>query len=269
MVSPFIVGYLTLGAVAGLFAGLFGIGGGVVLVPALIWLFTAQMMAGESLMVMAVATSLATIFFTSIASVMAHHRLGALKWPLVFSLTPGIVFGSIGGAVVADRLPGEMLQLVFALFLLLVALRMGLAVKPKVAAGTLTTGLMLTAGGLIGGLSAILGIGGGSMTVPFLSRFNLPMRHAVAVSSACGIPISLAGSVSYIMLGREGGSLPEWSLGYIYLPAFFGIITTSILFAPLGAKLAHGLPTAQLKRGFALLLIVVAVKMVANPLLNS
>lgn len=252
---------LLLGAVAGVLAGLFGLGGGLVIVPVLSWLYTAQGFDEQLIMIMAIATSLATITVTSVSSLYAHHQLGSIIWKTVFQLAPGVFAGAILGSLVADYLTGQVLRILLALFLLCVGFQMALQLKPKVKNLIPTPGIVFGAGGLIGMISAILGIGGGTMTVPFLSGCNYPMRNAVGISSACGFPIAIAGTASYAVLGYDNTLLPQWSVGYIYLPAFFGIVLSSVLVAPLGAKLAHNLPTEILKRYFAMLLFVVAVKL--------
>ncbi|MGJ0485077.1 MAG: sulfite exporter TauE/SafE family protein [Methylomicrobium sp.] len=253
---------MMLGAITGLFAGLFGIGGGLVMVPVLVMLFTEQGFAAENIMIMAVATSLATIILTSIASVIAHHRLGAVIWSKVSRLVPGIMVGSALGAVVADRISGELLRYIFIIYLLYAALQLVLQKQPK--AGRKPSPLLLDYGAalVIGGLSAIIGIGGGTLTVPYLVHFQTPIRNAVAVSSACGLPIAIGGTLSYILLGWHAPLLPDWSLGYIYLPSFAGIVLTSVITAPIGAKLAGLIPAQKLKRYFALLLLIVAAKMI-------
>ncbi|MDD1611681.1 MAG: sulfite exporter TauE/SafE family protein [Methylococcaceae bacterium] len=253
---------LVLGAVAGLFAGLFGIGGGLIMVPVLAMLFAAQGFAAETVMIMAVATSLATIILTSIASVIAHHRLGAVLWDKVFRLTPGIIAGSVLGAVIADLISGEVLRFIFIIYLLYAAIELALQRKPNAGQKPSSRFLDYFAGLVIGSLSALIGIGGGTLTVPYLVYFQAPIRNAVAVSSACGLPIAVAGTVSYVLLGWGAPLLPEWSLGYIYLPSFIGIVMTSVITAPIGAKLASVIPAQKLKRYFALLLLAVAAKMI-------
>lgn len=254
--------YLAFGCLAGLSSGLFGIGGGVVIVPFLVWFFTEQGFVADAIMVMAVATSLATIVLTSASAVYAHHRVGAVDWPTVRRLAPGILAGSVVGPVVAKQLPVPLFKLIFAVFLLLVAVRMfftgNTGAMRNVRPGP---GFLSLAGLLIGSVSAILGIGGGTLSVPLLARCRFPLRNAVAISSACGFPIAMAGSASYLVLGWHDPALPAASLGYIYLPALGGIVASSFLFAPVGAKLAHWLPAAKLKRSFALVLLAVGFKL--------
>jgi len=253
--------YPALGICAGLLSGLFGIGGGIILVPFLVWILTSQGFPLQTVMLVAVATSLATIILTSLSSVAAHHRRGAVDWSIVLRLVPGILLGSIAGSMAADRLPGEALKTVFALYLLIVSMQMAMWIQPKPEPVRLSNGLMFAAGGFIGTVSAILGIGGGTLTVPLLSKCRVPMRNAVAISAACGLPIAAAGTISYALLGWQAGRLPDGCLGYIYLPAFIGIVAGSMPFAPLGARLAHYLPTHRLKRVFSLFLLIVAFKL--------
>jgi uncharacterized membrane protein YfcA len=261
-VSILFLAGMMLGAVAGLFAGLFGIGGGLIMVPVLAMLFTEHGFAAENVMIMSVATSLATIILTSIASVTAHHRLGAVIWPKVFRLAPGVLAGAALGAVIADRIPGEGLRFIFIVYLLYAALQLALQRKPNVGRKPSSRLQDLAMALLTGGLSAIIGIGGGTLTVPYLVYFRTPIRNAVAVSSACGLPIAVAGTASYAVLGWQAPLLPEWSLGYIYLPSFAGIVLTSVVTAPVGAKLAGQIPAQKLKRYFALLLLIMAAKMI-------
>jgi uncharacterized membrane protein YfcA len=253
---------ILLGIVSGLLAGLFGIGGGLVIVPVLVILFTAQGFPAELVMLMAVATSLAVIILTAISSVLAHHRLGSVVWAKVFSLSPGIIIGAAVGAVIAKLISADMLRNILALFLTYVAIQMALQVKPKPGQVKQSKALDFLVANIIGLLSSIVGIGGGTLTVPYLVRGQMLMRNAVAVASACGLPIAVAGTVSYALLGWNAPHLPEWSLGYVYLPVFLGTGFSSIVTAPIGAKLAYKLPAAKLKRYFSLLLFVMAAKLI-------
>lgn len=261
MIVTFIASIL-LGAVGGLTAGLFGIGGGLVIVPVLAMLFAAQGFPAELVMIMSVATSLATIVFTSIFSILAHHRLGSVLWDKVLNMGPGIMIGAGIGAVIADHVSGGVLRFIFIIYLLVVGVQMALQLKPKPGQQQPTKALDWAVSGLIGLLSSLLGIGGGTLTVPFLVHFQTPMRNAVAVASACGLPIAIVGSIGYALLGKDLTQLPDWSFGYIYIPSFLGIVLTSTYTAPLGAKLAHALPAEKLKRYFSLLLFVMAAKLI-------
>jgi uncharacterized membrane protein YfcA len=251
--------YGAAGAVAGLVAGLFGLGGGVVLVPALWLLYAQQGFPPQFVSLSAVATSLASITVTAVASAWAHWRLGALDLRTTFGLLPGVVLGSVVGAWLAERLPGSWLKALFAGYLLVVAGQL-LSFQPRPGRVQPKPSGQALAGGIIGILSAMLGIGGGTLTVPFLVWCSLPMRVAVAVSSALGLPIALAGTFSYAVLGWGAPGLPPGSIGYVYLPAFFGVIAASIVTAPLGARLAHCLSAEVLKRLFALSLVVISLK---------
>lgn len=253
--------YGGLGAFAGVLAGLFGVGGGLVIVPVLVWLFLAAGMNPAVIMHLAIGTSLATIVFTSISSVHAHHRRGAVQWHAFVQLSPGIVFGAWLGAVIADSLPSTNLRLIFGVFELLVATQMGFGLKVSPHRTLPGRPGMALAGGVIGTISAIVGIGGGTMTVPFLQWCNVEMRKAVATSAACGLPIAVAGALGFVASGWNEVGLPPMSSGYLYWPALGGIVVASMLFAPLGARLAHALPAAQLKRYFALFLAFLGIKM--------
>lgn len=212
-------------------------------------------------MLMAIATSLATIILTSLSSINAHHRRGAIKWDIVVKLAPAILLGSLLGTLVAQQLETQLLKDIFGGFLLLVSIQTGLQIKPDKPTMVLSRWATALAGSLIGSLSSLLGIGGGTLTVPFLMKCGQPIRNAVAISSACGLPIAAAGTIGYILLGWNLPDRPAWSFGYINGPAFLGIVISSMLFAPLGAMLAHSLPTTRLKRLFAVFIFIVGCKL--------
>lgn len=251
--------YLVLGGFAGTLAGLFGVGGGMIIVPVLVYSFALQGIAPDVLTHMAVGTSLATIVFTSINAIRAHHAKGAVRWHLFVWLTVGIVLGTVLGALTAAQISGPVLQKIIGVFAICIAIQMGFKLQPKAALAEPGKPTLGIAGGVIGWASAIFGIGGGSLTVPFLVWRSVPMQQAVATSSACGLPIALAGAVSFIFTGWGESQLPSWSLGYVYLPALIGIAATSMLFAGFGARLAHRLSQDVLKRLFALLLLCVGI----------
>ncbi len=253
--------YLVLGAFAGVLAGLLGVGGGLVIVPVLDMIFRQQGFSNLLLVHLAIGTSLGTIVITSIASVRAHHKRGAVLWFAFWRLTPGIVLGAFLGAALADRLPSDNLRVVFGVFELLVALQLALNLKASPHRQLPGMPAMAVTGGLIGTISAVVGIGGGTMTVPFLVWCNVAMRKAVATYAACGLPIALAGAAGFVVTGWGHEGLPAWSSGYLYWPAFLGIVATSVLFAPLGARLAHRLPETGLRRFFALFLAVLGLRM--------
>lgn len=253
---------MLLGAIAGLLAGLFGLGGGVLIVPALVWMFSAQQFPQELVMIMSVATSLATIVPTSISSALTHHFLGNITWERVFRLTPGILIGAAMGATVADLIDGQILRGFFISYLLYVGFRMAMPSSVKSVTKKGRNRVDYLAGGGIGFLSSILGIGGGTLTVPYLVGRQVLMKKAVAVSSVCGLPIAISGTVTYALLGSGKSALPDWSFGYVYLPALVGIVICSVVTAPLGAKLANKLPAKKLKRYFSLLIFIIALKMI-------
>ncbi len=252
--------FLAVGALAGVLAGLFGIGGGMVIVPVLVLTFTAQGVSEAVLTHMAVATSLATIVFTSISSVREHHRNGAVDWSLVAMLSIGIVVGTAIGVSLITSVPGPVLQNIIGVFALLLAVKMFFGIEPGSDGKRPGTTGLVTAGGVIGFGSSWFGIGGGTFTVPYLTWMKVPMRQAVATSAACGLPIAITGAVSNVFAGWSAEGLPAWTTGFLYWPAIAGIVLTSVPFAKVGARLAHRLDQAKLKKGFALLLFVVGLK---------
>jgi len=243
--------YLAVGGVAGLMAGLFGIGGGVIIVTVLIFSFSAQGFAIEVITHLAIGTSLATIVATSMSSVYSHHRSGAVNWRLFRWLTVGIVVGAVSGGLFAQSLTAELLQLSFGLFLVAVGVQMSLPVKTG-AYRPPGPPLLLAGGGVIGYISALFGIGGGSLTVPFLAHRGLPMREAVATSAACGLPVALFGALTFGLGAAALPNLPPDSWGFVYLPALLGIVVASAPAARVGAKLAHRVDQLLLRRLFAL-----------------
>jgi uncharacterized protein len=251
--------YLLLGAAAGVLAGLFGVGGGMIIVPVLVLSFGAQGFDPLVLTHLAVGTSLATIVFTSVNSVVEHHRKGAVRWPVFAWMTLGIVFGAGLGSLTAAAIQGPMLQRIIGVFAICVSIQMALDLRPKASSAVPGKVGLGAAGGLIGWASAIFGIGGGSLSVPFLVWRSLSMQQAVATSAACGLPIAAVGALSFMWLGRDNAELPAWSLGYVYLPALAGVACTSMFFARFGARLAHRLSPRVLKRLFALLLFGVGL----------
>jgi uncharacterized membrane protein YfcA len=256
-----IILYLLTGAVAGLSAGLLGIGGGLIIVPILFFIFSHQPVPDEHVMHMALATSLATIMVTSLSSARAHHKRGAVLWPVVISLSPGIVIGAWIGAVFASTLASDVLRPVFGVFELLVAIHLLVNYTPATHSTSISRTRSIAGGTVIGSISAIVGIGGGTLTVPFLLWHNIPIRNAVASSAACGFPIAVAGTAAYIVSGWNTPGLPDYTLGFVDLSAFAVIIITSIITAPPGAALAHRLPERTLRLLFALFLFALSMKM--------
>ncbi len=256
--------YALTGALAGLSAGLLGIGGGLIIVPVLAGLFSYQGIHPDIIMHLALGTSLSTIIITSLSSIRSHQQHQAILWPVFKNMTPGILFGAVLGGLIAGQLNTAILKPVFAGFELLVALHM-ISPRPIYAHRALpdAAGLTVT-GSIIGAISALVGIGGGTMTVPFLVWCNINMRHAIASSAAVGLPIAVAGTLTYVISGWHNIYLPELSLGYVHIPSLVGITLFSVLFAPLGAHLAHRLPVTLIKKIFALFLILMASKLISS-----
>ena len=253
--------FLIVGAFAGLLAGLFGVGGGAIIVPMLILIFAQQGFSAELLVHLAIGTSFATIVVTSCGSVAAHHRLGNVNWSVVKLMTPGLIAGVSLGSVMATELTGSYLQLGIAVFLMLIAVQMFFALQPQLWFGLPRRSVLAGSGVVIGGVSAFFGIGGGSLTVPFLAACRQTMKRAVATSAACGFPIALFGALAYGIKGLSVNGLPSLATGYIYWPAFVGIAIASIPFTRVGAMLANRIDDKILKRSFALLLFLIGLQL--------
>lgn len=263
MLDPLLILELgALGLATGFLAGLLGIGGGMLLVPFLTYILGARSLPPDLAVKMAIATSMATIMFTSISSVRAHHKRGAVRWEIVQRLAPGIVLGSLVASLgVFSLLKGSFLAIFFALFVGFSATQMFLDKKPAPSRQMPGTAGQLGAGGVIGFLSGLVGAGGGFVSVPFMTWCNVAIHNAVATSAALGFPIALANVVGYVIGGQSVVDRPAASLGYVWLPALAVIASCSVLTAPLGARAAHRLPVKQLKRVFASLLYALAAYM--------
>jgi uncharacterized protein len=260
--------YLAVGACAGLLAGLLGIGGGLVIVAVLAWLLPTQGVPVDLAMHAALGTSLATIVLTGLASARAHHRRGSVLWPSVRVLVPGLLIGGAAGALLATRLPGDVLRYGVATFCLLAAVQLAFgqprgsgerADAPR-SAGLGVVGLA------IGAVSAVVGIGGGSMTVPLLIWLGVAPVRAIGTSAACGVAIAVASATGYALFGPGSASaaMPSGSIGYVFLPAAAGIAIASVALAPYGTRLAHRLGGPTLRRLFAVLLVMVSFSLVAR-----
>lgn len=253
--------YVGLGLAVGFVAGLLGVGGGLIIVPVMIVLLHAQGLAAGIEPQVALGTSLASILFTSLSSVRAHHRHGAVEWPLVRRITPGILLGTLAGALLAAQVSAVVLKLFFVAFLFYAAAQMWFEFRPAPHRGLPGRAGTTAAGGVIGAVSSWVGIGGGTLSVPFMLWHNVPLHRAIATSAAIGFPIAVAGAAGYVLGGRGVAGLPTGSWGFVYLPALAGIVVGSVLTAPLGARTAHRLPVRPLKRIFALLLVALALRM--------
>lgn len=262
-IEPLLIAELAvLGVGTGFLAGLLGIGGGMIMVPFLTIILSNRSVAPNLAVKMAIATSMATIIFTSISSVRAHHRRGAVRWDIVKRLAPGIVVGGIIGSLgVFSLLKGSWLAIFFGLFVSFSATQMFLDKKPKPTRQMPGTAGQFVAGSFIGFLSGLVGAGGGFISVPFMTWCNIAIHTAVATSAALGFPIAVANVLGYILSGQNIQNLPPNSFGYIWLPALLVIAVCSFLVAPIGAKAAHNLPVSKLVRVFATILYVLAAYM--------
>lgn len=250
------------GIFAGFLAGYLGIGGGLVLVPALSWIFSRDPATAGVAVQMAVATSLATMLFSSLSSVLAHHHRRAILWPQVRLLLPGLLIGALLGAVIADRISSASLGNVFGVFALLVGLQL---LRGSAQPGNRPLPGRLPTAGIgfaIGSVSSLLGIGGGSMTVPWFLWHGQQTRKAIATAAACGYPIAVAGTLGFILLGgNDSGTL---TLGYVHLQALLGVTVFSVIGAPLGVAAIHRSKPLFARRVFAFFLLLVALKMLSG-----
>lgn len=258
-----LIEFALIGVVAGYLAGFLGIGGGFVVVPALTFLFLQDPATAPWAIHMAVATSLCTMLVTSLSSIVAHQRKKAIRWTLVRSLTGGLLIGALIGAAVADQLHGESLVRVFAVFAILAGLQLLLGRQPRGERPLPGQPAATAVGVIIGGISSLVGIGGGALTGPWQLWHGIRAQNAVATSAACGYPIAIAGTLGFVVFGL-GNGLPNGALGYVHLPAFFGIALTSALAAPLGVATVHRLTPKLVKRLFGGFLMLVGLRMLAG-----
>lgn len=249
---------------AGFLAGLLGVGGGLIIVPSLIFLFNSQHFPQTHLLHLALGTSLASIMFISVSSLRAHHAHGAVNWNIVRRIAPGIVVGTLLGSGLAAQLSSSFLALFFAVFVSFAATQILLDIKPKPSrqlpgrAGTFLVGI------IIGIIFSLVGGGGAILSVPFMLYCNIKTHDAIGTSAAIGFPIAISGAAGYILTGLAQENLPPLSLGFIYLPALLGLMVTSVFTAPFGAKLTHRMPVERLKKVFAVFLYIIAAKMLAG-----
>lgn len=256
-----IVAFVALGAIVGFLAGLLGLGGGMTMVPVLTFVFTHQGFAPEHVVHLAVATATATILFTSIASTREHHRHGAVMWNVVAGMAPGIVVGSLVGPQIVGNMSTSLLAAFFGVFIAFFATQTLIDRKPKPSRELPGRGGLFAVGGAIGLVSSMVGAGGAFLTVPFMAACNVNLRNCVATSAALGLPVAIAGTISFAIAGAHQTGLPPWSIGYVYLPALVAIAVGSVVMAPFGARAAHRWPVKTLRQGFACLLYVLAAYM--------
>ena len=266
--SAFWLGYLGLGMAAGFVAGLFGVGGGLFLVPLLHVLLVFEGVAAEQVLHVALGTAMAAIVFSSVASLRAHHRHGAVRWDVFRNMAPGLLAGTFGGSLFAASVPARPLALTFSCFVYFASVQMLLDLKPRPGRALPGRPGLIAVGALIGAASSLVAAGGGFLSVPFMVACNVAIHQAVGTSAALGLPIAAAGAIGYMVAGQGVPGIPGMSVGYVYLPALVGVVSMSMLTAPMGARLAHKLPVKPLKRAFGVLLAVLASRMLYKVLLS-
>ena len=253
--------FVALGGLVGFLAGLLGIGGGMTIVPVLAVLFSREGFEAAHVLPLAIGTACATIVFTSVSSARAHHSRKAVDWQIVKAMAPGLVVGSIIGPQIATALPPRVLAVVFGIFMWFTAARMLRNSQPKPSGKLPATPMLFGVGIAIGVVSGMVGAGGAFLIVPFLVRANVKMHAAVGTSAALGLPIAIAATLGYVIAGVRMEGLPPYSIGYVYLPAFAAIVVASVLFAPMGARVAHSWPVAKLRRSFAAMMFLLGIYM--------
>jgi uncharacterized membrane protein YfcA len=259
-----LLAYAAIGAFVGFLAGLLGIGGGMTLVPILAALFSVQGLTPDHTVHLALGTAMASVMFTSSASVREHHRLGSVDWTIVRRLAPGMVAGTLLSTLASGWIAQRLLALSFAVIVYAGAVQLMLGRKPKAARTLPGTASTLAIGLLIGVICGLVSAGGAFLTVPFMLFCGVAMHTAIGTAAAVGIPVAVIGTVGFVATGWRVDALPAWSIGFVFVPALAAIVVASMVTAPFGARAAHRLPVATLKRVFALLLIVLATRMVAT-----
>jgi uncharacterized membrane protein YfcA len=253
--------YAVLGVVVGFFSGLLGIGGGSMIVPILGLAFVAFGFAPDQVMHLSLGTSLAAILLATASGAREHHLHGAVRLDIVKGLAPGIAVAGIAAGAIARVVPVAFLKVFFLAFVVYVTFQILFGLKPSRVRPLPGSGGLFGVGALIGGLSGLAGVGGAMISVPFMTRWGVPFRSAIGTSAAISFVVAVAGTMGYVVAGLTERSLPAWTLGYVYVPALLGISVTSVFVAPWGARLAHRLPVAHLKKAFAVFLLALAVKL--------
>ncbi|MDO5059551.1 MAG: sulfite exporter TauE/SafE family protein [Neisseria sp.] len=257
---------LAVGLGAGVVAGLFGVGGGMLLVPVVLWVLQVQGLENGYAQHIAIGTSFAVMVFTSFSSAWSQYKKQAVDWSVFRKMAPGVVIGVAFGALVSQFLPNKGLQAFFTVFCATIAVRSLMGIKPKPTRQLPEKGGLTVAGGIIGTLSSWVGIGGGSLTVPYLTFCNVPVHRAVGTSAALGWPIAVMGTIGYLWSGWGSSELPDNALGFVYLPAVAILAVATTIGAPIGVKLSHKLSGDNLKRGFGILLLLISLKMLMKVL---
>ena len=253
--------YLLMGLFVGVFAGMFGIGGGLILVTLMVFLFSLQGFPADRMVHIALGTSLTSIVFTSIFSLRAHHRRGAVRWDIVKMATPGLVAGTLLGTFVADWMASKYLTIFFVAFVYYAAVRMFVDMKRKPTRTLPGRAGMSVAAIITGIVSSLVGAGGGLLSIPLMTMCNVPMRNAVGTSAALGLPIAIAGAAGYVYNGLGQDHLPPLTLGYVYVPALVGIVIGTFVTVPAGVKAAHAMPVPRLRKIFSVILFLMATNM--------
>lgn len=259
-----LLAYIAVGAFVGFFAGLLGIGGGMTMVPFLVFFFTSQGFPVEHVVHLALGTAMASILFTAASSVRAHHRRKSVDWRVARAMAPGVLLGTFGGALIASALSTRALTLFFAVFVYIAATQLFIGLNPKASRRLPGPGVLAGVGAGIGAISSWVAAGGAVMTIPFLLFCNVPLLMAIGTSSALGFPIAAAGTLGYVITGYFESGLPAGSVGFVHLPALAGVVVASVLTAPLGASAAHRMPVKLLRRVFAVFLYILATKMLTS-----
>ncbi len=256
--------YLALGAFVGFFSGLLGIGGGAAMVPVLAFIFAAKGFAPQSVVHLALGTGIATMLFTAASSARSHHRHRAVNWPVMLKMAPGIIAGTFGGALLAGYLDLRVLSLIFTALIYYLATQMLIERKPAPARSMPTPAGVVLAAGAIGVVSSLTATGGAALVVAFLARRDVRIHEAIGTAAAISWPLAAAGTAGYVLSGLPLQDLPDYSIGYVYLPALAGIATASMLMAPVGARMAHRTPARRLRKVFALVLFSLATSMLVR-----
>jgi uncharacterized membrane protein YfcA len=256
--------YLAIGIAVGFFAGLLGIGGGAVMVPMLVFVFTAQGLPPDHVLHMALGTAMATIMVTSVSSMRAHHAHDAVDWSIARAIAPGILFGSFCAALIAGLISKRPLAIMFTGLVFYAATQILFDLRPKDSRELPGPAGLFAAGAGIGAISSLLAAGGAFLCIPFLAWCSVPLRRAIGTAAAIGLPIAIAGTLGYLLQGLRAEGLPSPSLGYVYLPALGLVVVTSMLSAPLGARVAHRVPVKRLRIVFAVVLYALAIRMLTT-----
>ena len=258
------LGYAAIGAAVGFFAGLLGIGGGAIMVPLLVMLFEAQGLPKTHILHLAVGTGMASILFTSLSSMRAHASRGVVRWDLALALTPGILVGGLLGSALTVWISTKVFATLFTCVVFVAATNILIDRKPRPSRALPGALGSMLVGVVISSVSSLAAMGGAFLTIPFALYCNVPMLQAIGTAAIVGFPIALAGSIGFIATGWGQSGLPPYSIGYVYLPGMLGIALASVLTAPVGAAVAHRLPTKRLKQAFSVLLYALAAKMLAG-----